>query len=411
MRKRDLLMFDKLNKTIGNNIYFALFYLFISLCFTSILKEIPFINLLSKLALVWGVLLAFYNIIKIIKRKPNLIELSIFIFLGYTLLANLLIYRSSGNLKVWIVNLILFMGLFFIDNDKDKKELIKDIGIFSYSISIFTFIFSLAANITYFGKISFTLKDTVYGLNQGLYIYKNALAIASGIGIIVTLYLIMKKQNLSIKAKLFFRINILLQVLSLIFSKGRSGYFLIIAVPFVLIFMKYKNKIFRRCMIIIPAILCIGGFAAFHEKLYTFLSARNELWYSAWLLIKKHPVLGVGNSDLVEKVYSMRPGVILPGIEAGGLHNIFLQITTANGFIGLVLFLFVLSTSLTFLVKKIDFSFAKQRKINLVGLSLIVGIIFVNLFEADLIYIVSFIPIIFWTYLGYFISILKDSEL
>lgn len=405
-------MFNKLNKTIGNNIYLALFYLFVSLCFTSILKEIPFINILSKLALVWGLLLALYNIIKIVKRKPNLIELSIFIFLGYTLLVNLFVYRSSGNIKVWLVNLILFMGLFFIDTDKDAKELRKDVIIFSYFISIFTFIFSVAANIMYFGRISFTLNNTTYGENQGLYIYKNALAIASGIGIIVTLYLYLKNKNSSFKLKLFFRINIILQALSLIFSKGRSGYFLIIAIPFVLIFMRYKNKIFRRCMIIIPAIICIGGFAAFHEKLYNFLSARNELWYSAWLLIKQNPFLGVGNSSLVEKVYSMRPSVVLPGIEAGGLHNIFLQITTANGFIGLILFLFILYHSLTFLVKKVDLSFAVQKKINLVGLSLIVGIIFVNLFEANLVYIVSFIPIIFWTYLGYFISILKkDSEI
>ena len=164
-------------------------------------------------------------------------------------------------------------------------------------------------------------------------------------------------------------------------------------------------------MIIIPSILCIGGFAMFHDRLYNFLSSRNELWYSAWLLIKQNPLFGVGNSDLVEKVYSMRPGVILPGIEAGGLHNIFLQILTANGFITLILFLYILYFALKFLIKKIDFSFARQRKINLILLSLLAGIIFVNIFESNLIYIVSFIPIIFWTYLGYFISIEKDSEI
>lgn len=165
-------------------------------------------------------------------------------------------------------------------------------------------------------------------------------------------------------------------------------------------------------MIIIPSIFCIGGFALFHERLYNFLSARNELWYSAWLLIKQNPFFGVGNSSLVEKVYSMRPGVILPGIEAGGLHNIFLQIITANGFITLMLFLIVLFNTFSFIVKKVDFSFGRNRKINLVLLSLVTGIVFVNLFESNLIYIVSFIPMIFWTYLGYFISILKrDSDI
>ena len=404
-------MFEKLNKTIGNNFYFALFYLLISLCFTTILNGIPFINLLSKAAIVWGVFLSALNFYKIVKRKPNLIEIFVFLFLGFTLLINLFVYRDLSNLKVWIVNLILLLGIFYIDNDKSSKDLTKQLLIFSYFISILTFVFSLAANILFFSKITFTINDVIYGANQGLYIYKNALAIASGIGILVTYYLLIKNKDASIKIKIFYVVNIIVQAVSLIFSKGRSGYFLIIAIPFVLIYMKYKNKIIRNCMIIIPAVFCIGGFAIFHDKLYNFLSSRNELWYSAWMLIKQNLLFGVGNNDLVEKVYSMRPGVVLPGIEAGGLHNIFLQILTANGFITLILFLLILYSTLNFLVKKIDYSFGKQRKINLILLSLIVGIIFVNLFESNLIYIVSFISIIFWTYLGYFISIKKDSEI
>ncbi|MBE6048184.1 MAG: O-antigen ligase family protein [Clostridium sp.] len=405
-------MFEKLNKTVGNNIYFTLFYLLISLCFTTILKEIPYINLLSKAALLWGGLLALFNIYKIIKRRPNLIELSIFIFLAFTLLINLLFYRSSTNLVAWSINLILLTGMFFIDTKKTKKELNKDLSILSNFISIFTFIFSLAATILFFSNTTFTLNNVVYGENQGLYIYKNALAIASGIGMLVTFYLITKNKDASVKTKLYYRINIFIQLISLIFSKGRSGFFLLIAIPFVLIYIKLNNKIIRKCMIIIPSIFCIGGFALFHERLYNFLSARNELWYSAWLLIKQNPFFGVGNSSLVEKVYSMRPGVILPGIEAGGLHNIFLQIITANGFITLMLFLIVLFNTFSFIVKKVDFSFGRNRKINLVLLSLVTGIVFVNLFESNLIYIVSFIPMIFWTYLGYFISILKrDSDI
>lgn len=405
-------MFEKLNKTVGNNIYFTLFYLLISLCFTTILKEIPYINLLSKAALLWGGLLALFNIYKIIKRRPNLIELSIFIFLAFTLLINLLFYRSSTNLVAWSINLILLTGMFFIDTKKTKKELNKDLSILSNFISIFTFIFSLAATILFFSNTTFTLNNVVYGENQGLYIYKNALAIASGIGMLVTFYLITKNKDASVKTKLYYRINIFIQLISLIFSKGRSGFFLLIAIPFVLIYIKLNNKIIRKCMIIIPSIFCIGGFALFHERLYNFLSARNELWYSAWLLIKQNPFFGVGNSSLVEKVYSMRPGVILPGIEAGGLHNIFLQIITANGFITLMLFLIVLFNTFSFIVRKVDFSFGRNRKINLVLLSLVTGIVFVNLFESNLIYIVSFIPMIFWTYLGYFISILKrDSDI
>ena len=87
-------MFKKITAILSNNLYFCLFYLFISLCFTSILKELPFINILSKLAIVWGGILALYHTIKIIKRKPTMVELSIIIFLGFTLLINLIFYHS-----------------------------------------------------------------------------------------------------------------------------------------------------------------------------------------------------------------------------------------------------------------------------------------------------------------------------
>ncbi len=409
-------MLKKITTILSNNLYFCLFYLFISLCFTSILKELPFINILSKLAIVWGGILAFYHTIKIIKRKPTMVELSIIIFLGFTLLINLIFYHSIENLKIWIINFIFLLGLFYVNLEKSPKTLKKELSIISYSISIFTFIFSFISNVLLILKKSFVINNILYGydtvkkLYPGLYIYKNALAIASGIGILVTVYLLFENNNASIKLKTFFRFNILIQSISLLFSKGRSAYFLVIAIPFVLIFMWLKNKWIRKAMIIIPSIACIAGFAAFHERLYNFLSARNELWYSAWLLIKQNFFFGVGNDSLVENVYSMRPNVILPGIEDGGLHNIFLQILTANGFIVLILFISILYFAFSFIVKKVDFSYAKERRLDLVLLSLVVGIVFVNLFESNLIYIVSFISIIFWTYLGYFISIKLNKE-
>ena len=43
-----------LSKTVFNNFYFILFYLIINLCFVTLLKEVPFLNLFSKIALLWG---------------------------------------------------------------------------------------------------------------------------------------------------------------------------------------------------------------------------------------------------------------------------------------------------------------------------------------------------------------------
>ncbi|MDS0525580.1 O-antigen ligase family protein [Clostridium sp. SHJSY1] len=403
-------MFNKTIKIIGNNFYFCLLYLFINLCSITIFKEIPYINLLQKLAVIWGVILVIIHTVKILKRAPNLIELAIAAFLIFTLAINLIFYRSSSNLITWVINCIMLLGVFFINLDKDEKLLHKELDIFSNFISIFTFIFSIASNFLFFTKISFTINQVIYGPGdgkgfQGLYIYKNSLALASAIGLLITYYLLLKNKNSNYKIKLFYVINIISQLLPVIYSKGKSAYLLIIAIPFVLIFMHFKNKYIRRGMVIVPTIFGITFFSIFHDKLYTALSARNELWYSAWLVIKNNPIFGVGNSSLVENVSAARPEIVMDGIEAGGLHNVYLEILTANGPIALILFLAIILISFSFLVKILDRSYGNMKKMDFVIFSLLVGLIFVNLFERNLIYIPSFMPIIFWSYLGCFISI------
>ena len=77
----------------------------------------------------------------------------------------------------------------------------------------------------------------------------------------------------------------------------------------------------------------------------------------------------------------MRPGVVLPGIEMGRLHNIFLQIITENGVLLLLIFFIFLYFSFYKLVNKIDSLHEKDALINKVLLSLVVGLVFVNLFE------------------------------
>lgn len=404
----------KITNIIFNNFYFCLFYLFSSLCFVTILKEIPHINLLSKIYLLWGAILVLFHTIKIYKRSPNLMEISIFIFLGFTLIINLLFHRSMGNLTPWIVNCIMLLGVFFISTDKSPKELKKELSIISNFIVIFTFIFSVLYIILLASNISFTLNDTTYGIGKdlgGLYVYNNALSIAAGISFLLSMMLLILHKNASIKVKLFYRINIILQIFTLVFSQGRSAYFLILAIPFVYLYTWIKKKAIRYALVIVPTISAITIFSLWHEKLYSFLSSRNELWYSAWLVIKQNFFFGVGNESLVEKVHEVRPDVVLPGIEAGGLHNIFLQMTTANGILTLILFIFILFFTLSYLIKQVDKSYGNNKKIDLILLSLIVGIIFINLFESNLIYIVSYISIIFWTYLGYFISIKKNEKI
>ncbi|NLK22463.1 MAG: O-antigen ligase family protein [Clostridiales bacterium] len=356
------------------------------------------INLISKMALLWGILLSIYHFFIIVKRKIEISELIIYFFLCFTLFLNIIFYRTGENLKIWIVNCIMLTSVFYINKDKTKDALETELRILSNFTIVFTFILSSISTIMYISKLSITVSDTVYGANQGLYVYKNTLAIAAAISLILSLYCYFIET--SNKIKIFYIVNIVLQLINVFYSKGRSALLILLAIPFVIIYLYVKNTIFRCSIILVPAALCIGLFAKFHDKLYDFLSARNELWYSAYLLFKDNLFKGVGNSSMVEKVYSMRPGVILPGIEDGGLHNIYLQMITSNGILSLIIFLAFICFVIYNITIKIDVLSGKEKLAASSLLILVFGILFVNVFESNLIYISSFISIIFWYVLG-----------
>ena len=44
-------------------------------------------------------------------------------------------------------------------------------------------------------------------------------------------------------------------------------------------------------------------------------------------------------------------------------------------------------------------------------LSMIIGLVLVNLFESNLVYMVSFVPIIFWIFIGYSLSLIQKNKL
>ena len=134
---------EQIYKFLDNKFYFRLFYLFVSLTLVTILKVIPGINLLSKIALVWGILLIVFMVFNDYKkRKIFAFDIPIGIFVVITLLFNIFIYRSSENLKIWIVNLILFMAVFTVDVFRNKKNIVEEMKIITYCYVIFMFISS-----------------------------------------------------------------------------------------------------------------------------------------------------------------------------------------------------------------------------------------------------------------------------
>ncbi|SFC54091.1 O-antigen ligase family protein [Clostridium uliginosum] len=407
-------IFKNIYNFINNRLYFRLLYLFVSISFVTILSNIPGIKIgiktLNSIALVWGMLLILFMIFNEYKtRKIYKFDIPLAGFIIITLIFNLTVYRNIDNIKVWIFNLILLTSIFTIDVFKNKKTNIKEINIITYFYTIFMFPLSIISLYMRFSGKTIEIGEIIFGSTNGLFINENALAIAASLAIAMSVYLNLRAK--SGKVKMLLVLNIVIQTITMIEAKGRSSYLIIIAIIFLFLFVYYKNKYFRFALILIPIIAGSICFTFNEDRLHKFTSGRNILWTSGSMVIQQHPLTGVGSSDLIEAVTDVKEVEYLPGIEGGGLHNIYVQIATTNGVIALGLIITFLLSIMVFIIKQLD-KLKRKEKIQMTTItSMLVGIIAVNLFESNLVYIVSFISIIFWTYLGYLISILDNKNI
>ena len=401
----------KVYDILDNKFYFRLLYLFVSLTFVTILKCIPGYNIFKDVAFAWGFLLLlfmFFNDYK--KRKLYNFDVALGAFIIITFIFNILVYRNSTNIKIWGVNLILFVIVFSVDVFRSKKELIKEMNVITYFYVIFMFIVSfISLEMKIFDK-SFTIGQYFFsGSKGGLFENENAISIAAALTIVMCIYLKYISKNL--KIRMFCWVNIVLQVFTMLYFKGRSAYLIVIAVLYTFCFIYNKNKYIRSLLIILPVLFGVGGYFYEGNQIRDFTSGRTSLWESAGKVIEHYPIAGVGNADMVQKVIDARPTGDLPGLQTGGLHNIYVQIATVNGIIALILFLIFIVLTIVFIVKKIDGLRKKEKMHMTIITSIIIGIIVVNIFESALIYGTSFISMIYWIYLGYTISILGNRNL
>ena len=401
----------KVYDILDNKFYFKLLYLFVSLTFVTILKCIPGINIFKDIAFAWGILLLifmFFNDYK--KRKLYNFDIALGLFIAVTFIFNVLVYRNSTNIKIWIVDLILFVVVFSVDVFKNKKQLIKEMNIITCSYAIFMFVVSfISLEMKMFDK-SITIGEYLFsGSKGGLFENENALSIAAALAIVMCIYLNYISKNF--RFKIFWIVNIALQFFTMLSFKGRSAYLVVIAVIYTFCFIYNKNKYIRGLLIILPVLLGIVGYFYEGDQIRNFTSGRTSLWNSAGKVINHHPIAGVGNADMIQNVMNARPTGDLPGLEFGGLHNIYIQIATVNGIISLILFLLFILLTIAFVVKRIDCLRKKEKMHMTIITSITIGVLALNVFESTLIYGTSFISIIYWVYLGYLVSILGNKNL
>lgn len=412
-------LFQKIFRLVTDSFYFKLAYLIISICVVSVFSIVPGINVINKSLIVWGIFLIVVNLFQVINEKLTIYKVILYMFIFFSMILILFNYRSSENIKIFIINLILFMVMFFVEKNKKQNDLLKEITTISWVYLIQVTLLTLGSLYLIFFNKNIQMNSIEYGINSngmhnGLFFNENALGLAAVLAIAVGLYLLCLTQKL--KYKILVVVSETINVFALKESNNRSGIIVLIALCLIGVFIYIINKYIRVGLIILAIISTIVITIKNSSILVPILSGRDQLWIAAFASIKKHIFVGVGNSDLIPKLTEIIPEVNkydvwhLPGIESGGLHNIFIQIAAVYGLPMLIIFILFLISLFIYIISKIDkLKGSKKLKMTIIT-SLCLGIIFVNFFESNLIYIISFISLVFWIYAGYILALVEKNK-
>lgn len=399
----------------SNSFYLKLLYLLVSLSYVTIIFDIPVFRFLNKICIIWVAFLFVINFIDIIRRKRKIYIFNIFLylFLAVTLFFTIYKYPTELNYKTWLMNVLIFTVIFSIDNYKDKKTLMNEINIYSFFYIAFSFVASIASLVLIFLNKNIVINiinaDGVEEILSFIGIFKNenSLGVAAAISLVIGLYLLSKSQLK--KVKIFLVINTIIQGLTLVLSSGRSGYLIILSLIFIFAFVYIENNFIRALMFVLPLVFIYFIFKLDAKTLHYIFTGREYIWIAAIRIIKFAFFSGIGTSNTIPTLIQNQPAELI-GVTKGGIHNIYMEITTTNGFIAtfmLILFILTLILFATFKIQKMS---NKDKVTNCILLGLLLGIPVINLMESNLVYIISFISLIYWFYAGHFIALLDKEK-
>ena len=388
---------------VSNNIYLKLFYLFVTFTFNTSLSSVPGINILTKIAIAWSVILIPITLFRFIKypKKNLMIYIPIFVYLIYNFVITILKYPTSQDIKGCLINGIILIVFFSIDSYKDKITLKKEIHLFALFYSALTFIFTSISLI----MILFDKFKSIE--SHGLFNNENALGICCGISILFTLYLLCKNKN-KVLQKIFI-VNLIVQLTTLVMSGGRSSYLILLSLGFMILLFKIKSIWLRIVLVLSPIVMFFSLFMLNANIVHYIFTGRQNIWRAAGKLIEQSPIFGVGRTELIPTIDVLRD-IWLYGVESGGLHNIYIEIASVNGLISAAIFILILLIIFITLYFKIYNYTLKDKNLYIILFSLFFGIAVVNLMESSLLYNMGFINISFWTIGGYLVALFTRKD-
>lgn len=387
-----------------NIIYYKAFYIIYSIVSVTLLREIPFFT---------GILSAFMVFI-------SFVYFCIFCYKGYYnkinktryLLVLFLIIQcgtffTSKNYVSDLIRLV-FNGIYFLIISNNIPNNKRNFNNIFKIISPIILIVILSSSLLYIFNISFEINGNIYGkLPSNLYFSKdfvgvtvnsNTLGILCSFLSMILIHLLLTEKNKGI----IYYIGIIISVTSLFITQSRGAILLLGIYIICLGVLSVKNK---KKMLLIVAFLLIFTIPLIisylnKNALEEVSTGRSLLWKYAFDLIQENKLLGVGTTEFITAMKNSA-GVYLPGIEAGGVHNIYIQIALTNGLIAFVIFIiFLITMCITFLRGIYNYKNIKGYKFNISLFSMIISILCLNLVESSLLYICSFIALIFWISVG-----------
>ena len=142
-------------------------------------------------------------------------------------------------------------------------------------------------------------------------------------------------------------------------------------------------------------------------------ASRIKLWKTAIMMIKEHPILGVGNGNFISRYneyVSKYRGLSYNSYKRYPAHNSYLKVESELGIVGIVSFLAVLVTSL-FRVKKLftttDDKFIKAFYMG--AFASMIAFFFMNI--SDNLFFVPMATTYFWFLIATAESLLNSSEI
>lgn len=418
-------MLQKINWIYKKQIFlykciFLIYTLFLATDFAKIKSFI----VVKILLMMWGISILSYDIYK---SKGRILYKNILLIIFAVASAISMINNGNfADVKLYLITLIQF----FVLNNYDIGEFSKkELQIINFIIVLLTFGLTLCALIL--EKINVSI-GSIYlvdlfgnSLFKGFYIISTTAGMISYLSIaitIISLATIKKNNKYKNIIKVLYIFNIILQTYVLFKSGARGALISIIVFCFISIYMFIKNKMIRNAIIII-FIIGIFSFPIYKNQIVnnnflnknpgtSFFSGRITLWEEGYeYIFKKYPLLGASPNNMILQLKESSVEQ-LTGIDGGRIHNIYLDIIYSNGIVCGFSFIMFIIISISKLYKQAFNDKLEDNTLRWIKLifSFICSILVLNIVESLVIYTINLTGVVFWIYIGYGESTLRNKQ-